>query len=260
MALNAARVFTAISFAAALFLLPGFAAVAQSGVSAAQKTEIQKIIKEYLLKNPEVVREALIELERRTREKERNDRAKAVAALAPKLLRSKHQVVVGNPKGTINLVEFFDYNCGYCRRAMRDLNQLISKNPDLRVVLKEFPVLGPPSREAAIIAMALNMQVDSKTYWKFHNLLMNARGRAGKAAALAAAKAVGADMKRLAEDMKSSKIAEGLREVTAIANTLNLTGTPSYVVGPDVVVGAVGYVKLQTRISNLRKCGKATCS
>lgn len=260
MALPAARIFAALAFAAAIIGLTPSGALAQSSFSPAQKTDIQKIIKDYLIKNPEVVRDALIELERRTREKERNDRAEAVAALTPKLLHSKHQVVVGNPKGKINIVEFFDYNCGYCRRAMQDLKQLIDKNPDLRVVLKEFPVLGPPSREAAIVASALAMQADAETYWKFHNLLMGARGRVGKATALSAAKAVGADMKRLAEDMKSSTIVEGLREVNAIANTLNLTGTPSYVVGPDVVVGAVGYAKLQTRINNLRKCGKSKCS
>ena len=232
---------------------------AQAQFNNTQKGEIETIIKDYLLKNPEVLRDALIELERRGKIEEANTRAKAVSDLAPKLFSSKHQVVLGNPEGKIQLVEFFDYNCGYCRRAMTDLDQLIKKNPDLRVVLKEFPVLGPPSREAAIIASALHKQLDGKKYWEFHTRLMNNRGRIGKAQAMAAALAVGADLKRLEKDIASPDVEAGLKEVLTIADALNMTGTPSYVVGPDVVVGAVGFEKLQERIDNIRKCGKAAC-
>lgn len=232
---------------------------AQAQFNKAQKSEIQSIIKDYLLKHPEVLRDALIELERRGKIEEAQTRARAVSDLAPKLFNSKHQIVLGNPNGKIQLVEFFDYNCGYCRKAMTDLAQLIQKNSDLRVVLKEFPVLGPPSREAAVVASALHKQFDGKKYWEFHARLMNNRGRIGKAQAIAAALAAGADMKRLEKDMASADIEAGLKEVLSIADALNMTGTPSYVVGPEVVVGAVGFAKLQERIDNIRKCGKSNC-
>ncbi|MGE3247429.1 MAG: DsbA family protein [Beijerinckiaceae bacterium] len=245
----------------ALALVVAAAAVlpVRAEMSAAQKTEIEKVIKDYLIKNPEVLRDALVELDRRSKAEEEATRAKAVSDLSPKIFNSKHQIVLGNPEGKVQLVEFFDYNCGYCRRAMADLDRLMKKNPDLRVVLKEFPVLGPPSKEAAIVASALHMQFDGKKYWDFHRRLMATRGRIGKAQALAAARAAGADMERLTKDMQSKEILDGLGEVTAIADALNMTGTPSYVVGPDVVVGAVGFDKLQERIDNIRKCGKAKC-
>ena len=252
-----AAVVTSALLAMAL-LLPSSPAWAQ--ISAGQKTEIEKIIRDYLLKNPEVLRDALIELDRRSKAQEAATRARAVSDLAPKLFNSKHQVVLGNPKGKIQLVEFFDYNCGYCRRAMADLEQLMKKNPDLRVVLKEFPVLGAPSRDAAVVASALHKQFAGKKYWDFHRRLMSTRGRVGKTQALAAARASGADMAQLAKDMESKDIEAGLREVLAIADTLNMTGTPSYVVGPEVVIGAVGFAKLQQRIDNIRKCGKGSCS
>jgi protein-disulfide isomerase len=232
---------------------------AQDALTGAQKSEVEKIIKDYLLKNPAVLRDALINMQKHSEAEEKAKRAEAVTALAPKLHNSKYQVVLGNPKGNIQLVEFFDYNCGYCRRAMGDLEKLMSKNPDLRVVLKEFPVLGAPSREAAIVASALHNQFDGKKYWEFHRRLMSTRGRVGKTQALAAAKASGADMQKLNEDMDSREVYAGLAEVGEIANTLNMTGTPSYVLGPDVVIGAVGYANLQSRIDNIRKCGKSTC-
>ncbi|MCC2097327.1 MAG: thioredoxin domain-containing protein [Hyphomicrobiales bacterium] len=235
-------------------------ASAQSALSTAQKTEVEKIIKDYLLKNPAVLRDALINMQKHSEAEEKAKRAEAVSSLSSKLHNSKYQVVLGNPDGKIQLVEFFDYNCGYCRRAMNDLARLMAKNPDLRVVLKEFPVLGQPSKEAAIVATALHKQFDGKKYWEFHRRLMSTRGRVGKAQALAAAKASGADMEKLNQDIDSSDVATGINEVLQIANALNMTGTPSYVVGPDVVVGAVGYGNLQNRINNIRKCGKSSCN
>ena len=235
-------------------------ATAQTNFNPSQKSEIQKIIKDYLIKNPDVLRDALVVLQNHNKDQEAAQRKQALTSLMPRLLHSKHQVVLGNPKGKIQLVEFFDYNCGYCRRAMNDLDKLITKNPDLRVVLKEYPVLGAASQQAAVVASALQKQFDGKKYWDFHQRLMNTRGRVGKGQALAAARASGADMNRLTTDMKSQDVIAGIREVRTIAEALNMTGTPSYVLGPDIVIGAVGFDRLQQRIVNLRKCGKSTCS
>ncbi len=245
---------------AAPLALPGMQAQAQTSL---QRSEIESIVKDYLLKNPEVLRDALVELERRGKADEEANRAKAVSSLAPKIFSSKYQVVVGNPQGKVELVEFFDYNCGYCKRALDDLAGLIKKNPDLRVVLKEFPVLGPGSVEAAQVAHAVRMQFTGDKYWVFHTKLLGSRGQVGKAQALAAARDAGADMTRLTKDMDSPDIKEGLQEVMQVADALSLTGTPSYVVGNDVVVGAVGGAELQSRVDavreNLKTCGKTVC-
>lgn len=227
--------------------------------SPAQKTEIEGIIKDYLIKNPDVLREALIEMERRSKADEAAQRAKAVTELAPKIFNSKYQVVLGNPQGKIQIVEFFDYNCGYCKRAMADMMEIIKNNPDVRMVLKEFPVLGPGSVEAAQVASALHEQFDGAKYLAFHQRLMSTRGQIARAQAMAAAKASGADMDKLEAALNGPAVKEGLQEVMSIADTLSLTGTPSYVVGDEIVVGAVGLETLQKKIDNIRTCGKTIC-
>ncbi len=117
--------------------------------------EIEKIVREYILKNPEIITEALTELERREQEAEEAARREVLTSSADILYNSTRQVVLGNPQGSVTLVEFFDYNCGYCKRAYGDMVRLMDENPDLRVVLKEFPGLGQPSVEAAQVAIAV---------------------------------------------------------------------------------------------------------
>ncbi len=252
----------------ARFVLPVIAGVmlsqaanaqAPAQVNPAMRSEIESIIKDYLIGNPEVLRDALIELERRTKTDEAEQRRKAVADLSPKLFDSKHQIVLGNPNGNVRVVEFFDYNCGYCKKAMADMIAIIKKNPDVKMVLKEFPVLGPGSVEAAQVASALHQQFDGDKYLAFHERLMNTRGQIGKVQALAAAKASGADMTKLEAALTGEPVKAGLQEVMQLADALSLTGTPSYVVGDEVVVGAVGLTSLQAKVDNIRKCGKASC-
>ncbi len=235
------------------------APAAQAQMKPAQRSEIEAIIKDYLLNNPDVLRDALVEMEKRGKAEEASQRQKAVADLSPKLFDSIHQVVLGNPKGKIQLVEFFDYNCGYCKKAMTDMMAILEKNSDVKVVLKEFPVLGPSSVEAAQVASALRQQFDGEKYLAFHQRLLQARGQVGKVQAMAAAKASGADMDKLEAALKSPAVSAGLQEVMQIADTLSLTGTPSYIVGDEVVIGAVGLPNLQAKIDNLRKCGKTAC-
>ena len=127
---------------------------ARAQMSASQKAEVQSIIKDYLLSNPEVLRDAMIELDRREKAEAESARTRAVAELKPLIYDSKNQTVVGNPNGKITLVEFFDYNCSYCKKSLDDMAKLIKANPDLRIVLKDFPVLGPGSVEAAQVATA----------------------------------------------------------------------------------------------------------
>ena len=225
----------------------------------AQKSEIGKIVHEYLIRNPEVLREAITELDKRQKAEEAQQRELAIESVKDQIFNSKHQVVVGNPKGKVTLVEFFDYNCGYCKKTLDDLAKLTNENPDLRVVLRDFPVLGQGSMEAAQVAMAVAKQIQGEKFWAFHQTLLGGRGQAGKAQALSAAREAGVDMARLEKDMKSPDIREGYAEVMRIADKLSLTGTPSWVVGKEVIVGAVGYSELSNKIANYRKCGKTSC-
>jgi len=234
-------------------------APAQAQMSPAQRGEIETIVREYLIKNPEVLRDALMELERRSKEEEEIQRRAAIEQLRAQIFESKHQAVVGNPQGKVTLVEFYDYNCGFCKRGLDDVARLIKENPDLRVVLKEFPVLSQGSMEAAQVASAVRMQVTPDRFWNFHHKLMSSRGSIGRAQALAVAKEIGVDMTRLTRDMEGADVKAALAETMQLGESLGINGTPSYVIGQDVVVGAVGFETLQTRIANVRKCGKADC-
>ena len=238
---------------AAALALSAMPAAAQD-FSTAQRGEIEKIIKDYLIKHPEVLQEAMAELEKKQQLAESEKARSAVKNHSDALFNSPRQVVLGNPQGDVTFVEFFDYNCGYCKRALNDMVELMGKDPKLKVVLKEFPVLGPGSVEAAQVAVAVRMQDKTgKKYFEFHQKLLGGRGQVDKAKALATAKDVGLDMARLDKDLKSEEVAKTLDESMKLAEALGLNGTPSYVIGNDVVVGAVGQAALSQKIQAARQ-------
>jgi protein-disulfide isomerase len=245
----------ALAGTSALAVLP---AAAQS-FSPAQRGEIETIIKDYLLKNPELLQEVIGELEKRQASAEADKHRTAVSQNAEKLFSSTRQVNLGNPQGDVTMVEFFDYNCGYCKRALTDMVDLMKADPKLKVVLKEFPVLGQGSVEAAQVATAVRMQDKTgKKYLEFHQKLLLGRGQADKVRALAVAKEVGMDMARIEKDIGSEEVRLSLEEAFKLAETIGLNGTPSYVIGNEVVVGAVGLPGLKEKV-NTARCGKATC-
>jgi len=235
----------------AIAVVASGAAQAQS-FTPQQRGEIEAIIKEYFIKHPEMIEElqALAQTEKQKRIISENKQA---------LFESPRHVTLGNPKGDVTMVEFFDYNCGYCKRALDDMLVLIKDNPNLRVVLKEMPVLSQGSMDAAQVAVAVAMQdKGGKRYLDFHQKLLTGRGQVDKARALAVAKEVGADMGKVEKDMNGPEVKAALQESFALAEALGFQGTPSYVIGNEAVVGAVGVKELQTKINSAR-CGKATC-
>ncbi|NVK35032.1 MAG: DsbA family protein [Rhodobacteraceae bacterium] len=223
------------------------------------KGAIGEIVRDYLLENPEVVRDALIELDRREKEAEAVALQQMVEDPQSPLFSSEFQVVLGNPDGDVTLVEFFDYNCGYCKRAYSDLARLLDEDENLRVVLKEFPVLGQPSAEAARVAVAVN-KVAPEKYAEFHEKLLLGRGQANHASSMEAAIDVGVSKSDLEVVIGSDLVDKTVGEVYALAKSLGMTGTPSYVVGNEVVPGAIGYAALKSKIDALRACGETSCS
>jgi protein-disulfide isomerase len=253
------RSLLAIAAAAIVFAGPAPRDAHAQSLTPAQKSEIEAVIKDYLLKHPEVLEEAMRELEKRQSAAESAKAQKTIADNAKILFDSPRQVTLGNPKGDVTMVEFFDYNCGYCKRAMTDMLDLMKSDPNLRVVLKEFPVLGEASVQAAQVGIALNMQDKSgKKYLDFHQKLLSGRGAIDRAKAMAVAKEVGADMPRLEKDLGSPEVKATLEETFKLAEPLGLNGTPSYVIGKDVVIGAVGLAELKGKINSAR-CGKPMC-
>ena len=219
-----------------------------------QRRDIENIIKDYLVQHPEVLQEAMDALDKRQKQADADKARTTIKDNNATIFNSAHQVVLGNPKGNVTMVEFFDYNCGFCKRALPDMVDLLKTDPDLKFVLKEFPVLGEGSVEAAHVAVAARMQDSSGAkYLEFHQKLLGGRGPADKAHALAAAKEAGFDMARIQKDMDSDEVKTTINENMKLADALGVNGTPSYVVGNEVVVGAVGIDELKAKIKAERK-------
>jgi len=233
-----------------------FAASAES-FSDNQRGEIETIIKNYLLAHPEVLEDATNELNKRKAEAEEKKHQATIAENAETIYNSPRGITLGNKDGDVTFVEFFDYNCGYCKRAMADMLDLLKNDHKLKVVLKEFPVLSEGSVEAAKVAVAARMQDPSK-YLDFHTKLLGGRGPADKARAMAAAKDAGYDTARIEKDLTNPEVKATIEENFKLAEEMGLNGTPSYVIGKQVVVGAVGLEGLKEKIG-IARCGKATC-
>jgi len=240
----------AVPLAAAMLLAAPVAAPAQT-FSPDQRQQVESIIKEYLIAHPEVVQEVLAAVDKHQKDAEAQQQRATIRANNATLFNSPHQVVLGNPNGKIEMVEFFDYNCGFCKHALPDMVKLLDTNHDIKFVLKEFPVLGEGSVEAAKVAVAARMQ-DPKKYMQFHQKLLGGRGSADKARALAVAKEVGFDVARIERDMASEEVNTTIAEDMKLADALGINGTPSYVVGEDLVVGAVGFDELKKKIDAIK--------
>jgi protein-disulfide isomerase len=248
-----ARLSVLPALALSLALPAALPAQAQS-FSADQREEIGHIVKDYLVAHPEVIQDVMAELEKRQQSAEAEKHRAAVVENKATIFTSPHQVVLGNPQGNVTMVEFFDYNCGFCKRALGDMLDLIKSDSNLKFVLKEFPVLGEGSVEAARVAVAARMQdTTGKKYIEFHQKLLGSRGAADKMRALAVAKEVGFDMARIEKDMGSDEVKKTIEENMKLAEALGVIGTPNYVVGEEVVRGAVGIDALRAKINAERK-------
>jgi len=224
-----------------------------------QRGEIETIVKNYLISHPEVLEEAMNELNKRQAAAEEEKHLASIAQNSEAIFNSPRNVTLGNKNGDVTFVEFFDYNCGYCKRAMTDMLDLMKADPKLKVVLKEFPVLSDGSVDAAKVAVAVRMQdPGGAKYLDFHQRLLGGRGPADKARALAAAKEAGLDVARLEKDMASPEARATIDENFKLAESMGMNGTPSYVIGKQVVVGAIGVEGLKEKIG-IARCGKATC-
>jgi len=221
------------------------------------KAAIGEIVKAYILEHPEVIEEAMALAEKKHAEEAQVQQRDAIVAQAATIYNSPNQVVLGNPKGDVTLVEFFDYNCGYCKQALPDMINLINSDKNLRVVLKEFPILTPGSEEAARIAVAVNVSAPEK-YLEFHQKLLGGRGAANKARALDVVKEIGLDPAKIeALAARSDVIAPPLRESHDLAELLGLNGTPSYIIGNTIIPGAIGIERLKGKIAEAREQCKA---
>ena len=226
---------------------------------AKEKEEIGKIVREYLLQNPDVLYEAQKEWNRRQEAKLAEQRSVALKDYVAKIDKSKLHASLGNPKGDVTLVEFFDYNCGFCRRAIKDIDALVQADPNLRVVLLELPVIREESIGAAQVSLAVNRVAPAK-FKAFHDGLLGGQALATKSKAMSVATGLGIDRAAIEAEMGKPQIRDALLESKQLADDLGVEATPTYVIGDAVVPNTSNAVDdLTGRVAALRKCGKSVC-
>ncbi|URQ75829.1 MAG: DsbA family protein [Candidatus Ochrobactrum gambitense] len=216
---------------------------------------IENVVRNYLLQNPELMLEVQSALETKQAHEAQEQVKKVLTANQSALYNEQHDAVFGNPNGDVTVYEFFDYNCGYCKRALPDMQAILKNDPNVRFVMKEFPILGPDSVKAHIVAQAFKALMPEK-YAEYHGILLGAQERATEASAIADAVKLGADEAALREKMKDPAITGAFQDTYQLATQLNITGTPSYIIGNELVPGAIGADGLIERIAAARTAAK----
>lgn len=215
-----------------------------------QRQAIEGIIHDYLIHNPDVLIEAIREAEDKLN---READAKAATVLSDRrseIFDDPATPVGGNPQGDVTIVEFFDYRCPYCKQVLPSLQILLKEDHKLRFVYKEMPVLGPPSVTAAHAALAAQRQ---GKYEAFHNAMMATKGQITDDTVYKVAGSVGLDVDRLKQDMSAPEIGQSLKTNLALADALNIRGTPGFIVGEHIVPGAIDLDALRKMVAEARK-------
>jgi protein-disulfide isomerase len=265
--LGSASVVVAVAMLAAGFVAGRPSAMAEDAPQATEKVvsgsemeraAVEKIVRDYLLANPELMLEVQTALETKQKEQQQLANVQTIEDSREQIFNSAQDGVVGNPDGKVTIVEFYDYNCGYCKRAQEDMLALIKDDPNVRFVLKEFPILGADSQKAHIVSQAF-LKLMPEKYGEFHNQLLGSQGRATEASAMALALSLGADEAKLREAMQDPSIGETFQQTYDLANRLSITGTPSYVVGKEVVFGALGKDVLAEKVAAAKDCLSNAC-
>ncbi len=227
------------------------AAAAGDALSPGQKRAVEEVVREYLRRNPEILLEA-IGAARAKRDAERQATVqRTLVSLRRELEDDPTSPVGGNPRGNVTIVEFFDYQCGYCKRVFSSVQKLLKSDGNIRYVYKEFPILGPQSVVAARAALAA-WKLDRDRYVSFHTALMQSKGRLSERKILSIAAESGLDVERLRAAMADPGIDTVLARNSELARALDINGTPGFVIGDQVVLGAVDLETLTALISEAR--------
>jgi protein-disulfide isomerase len=230
--------------------LVGATAACAAEFTPAQRRAIEAMIHDYMSRHPGVILDAVQAAEDKTRADAQDKATTALVGRRAEILEDPGSPVGGNPKGAVSLVEFFDYSCPYCKEVEPALEALLAQDHDLRFVYKEFPVLGPSSVTAARAALAARNQ---GKYAAFHRAMMAFKGRIDDDAVYAAARSVGLDLDRLKRDMAEPEIDRALKANVTLAEALDISGTPAFVIGDHIEPGAISLADLKQLIDAARK-------
>jgi protein-disulfide isomerase len=236
------------------FLALALLALAWCVPAAAQtpsRETIEEIVRDLIRREPEIVLEALEALEKRRDAAQAQQARRALSERRRELENDPEAPVAGNPRGTVVVVEFFDYRCPYCKRMHEPVRQMLAADRDVRLVRRDLPILGPASVIASRAALAARAQ-GLPRYEAFHDALMTARGNPDEAGVFRIAREAGLDVERLRRDMEDPRVAALLRRNADLAQALGLTGTPGYAIGEALVPGAVDLATLRSLVAEAR--------
>ena len=228
--------------------LPVFAA----GFSADQKAEMGKIVHDYLMEHPEILRDMANKLDLDDKKREADARVGTLKNKAPEIFHDAADAVVGNPNGDVTMVEFFDYNCSWCKKSIVEMKALIEKDKNVRVVMKEFPIFGEGSEYAARAALA---SVKQGKYWEFHQALFASENKVTIDVTDQIAAEIGLDVAKMKKDMEDPAIAANIQKTQILAQTMLITGTPAFIIDDQVFPGYTPLDGLQASLATVRAAG-----
>ncbi len=245
---------SAFSFAIFTFFVFGLAgnASAQQKLNPEQKQEVETIVREYILKNPEVIVDSIRELRRRDEAATAEQRKNTLSSMQDQLANDQNDPVMGNPHGDVTVVEFFDYRCGYCKKVFIDVQRLLKEDGNIKFVLKEWPILGDDSNYASRAALSVWFNQTDK-YKAFHAALMQNNGSLSNDRVLEHAKAVGVDVAKMKLDLGDLRINQTIENNNKLASALGVTGTPAFVFGSDLMPGAIDFDTMKQLVKAQRE-------
>lgn len=221
-------------------------------LSEADRATLHDEIRAYLLQNPEVIMEAVAVLEERQNEGQAQADADLVRANADAIFDDGHSWVGGNPDGDVTLVEFMDYRCGYCRRAADEVESLLEADGDIRFIVKEFPILGEESLRASRFAVATQQTAGDDAYKAVHDALMTYNGTMNETGFLRLADSLGLDANAIIAEMDSDSVSDVIAANHALGRELQINGTPSFVMGEQMLRGFLPQDAMQQVVDDIR--------
>jgi len=234
---------------AVIFLAMTSGAMAQE-LSPAQKTEIEAMLRDYILNNGDVIIESVNKFQARKQEEADAQAQERAKTLMEDIKKDTNLAFAGNPKGDVVVVEFFDFHCGYCKKAFEEIQTLLKEDPNVKVVLYDMPILGPDSYLASKWALAARNQ---GKYFDYHAALMGHQGQYTEDVLADLAKKIGLDVEKLKKDAADPAIDEELNKHLKTAQELGIQGTPGFLVGDQIFRGYIPYDQLKAAVAQARK-------
>lgn len=228
------------------------ASAGDASLTPGQKQEIKDVVREYLRDNPEVLVDAIRALQTKQEAKD-GERAKAgLSSLRSELENDPSSPVAGNPKGNVTIVEFFDYRCGFCKKALPTIMELLKTDGNIRYVFREYPILGEESQVAARAALAV-WSIDKEKYMPFHSALMSSKGGLSEPKVFSIAAEVGVDIAKLRTAISDPSIEKILKRNYELAEALGINGTPAFIIGDNISPGFMSLEAMQKAVAEARK-------